>query len=126
MKSRLSTDSWQVLQALRPNVLVIVPDPQQRTHTLDAILNGSRTPVWRCESGPLSLPDREVGTLVVPDASVLTLDEQRLLLAWAERHRTTQVVTVTPVPLYPAVAAGTFLDGLYYRLNVLVITDEDY
>lgn len=125
MKSPIPTDSWQVLQVVRPNVLVIQPDPQQRSLTVNAVLERTREPVWRCQNSPLCLPPEAVGTLVVSDASVLTLAEQRELLAWAEGHRDTQIVTSSAIPLFPAVAAGTFLDGLYYRLNVVLLGDRD-
>jgi len=120
----LSGDSWRVLKAMRPNVLVIEPDASHRRRVVDKVLESSRTPVWRCESAPLALPGECVGTLLVQDACDLTGDEQRRLLDWIERHRATQVVTVAPRPLYPSVTAGTFLDGLYYRLNVLVVDER--
>lgn len=124
MKSPIPTDSWQVLQAARPNVLVIESNPQRRRLTLEALLEGCREPVWRCERPSLALPTSHVGTLVVPDVNQLTLDEQRTLLAWAESHRRTQIVTASADPLYPAVAAGAFLDGLYYRLNVILLDSQ--
>lgn len=125
MKLPIPTDSWQVLQALHPNVLIVHHDPQQRTRTVEAVLQGCRAPVWRSAGQPLSLPLNGVGTLVIDDVSVLTPDEQRALLLWVERNRTTQIVTVSPVALYPAVEAGTFLDGLYYRMNVLLVSEHD-
>ncbi len=125
MKPPIPTDSWQVLQAARPNVLVIDPDPQHRARTVEAILEGSREPVWRCPATPFALPPDTVGTLVVPDVERLTLEQQRELLAWAESHRTTQLVSISPAPLFPAVAAGTFLDSLYYRLNVVLLGADD-
>jgi hypothetical protein len=123
MKSPIPADAWQVLQAVRPNVLVIDPDPRQRSRTLAALLEGTREPVFHCHNAPLGLPQDEVGTLVVADVSCLTADEQRHLLAWAEAHRRTQIVTASPVPVFPAVAAGVFLDSLYYRINVMVLGD---
>lgn len=125
MKPPIPTDSWQVLQAARPNVLVIEPDARQRARKVEAVLEGTREPIWRCEKSPLALPADPVGTLVVPDVSRLTLEEQHELLAWAESHRSTQLVSVSPRPLFPSVAAGTFLDGLYYRLNVLLLGERD-
>lgn len=125
MKSPIPTDSWQVLQALHPNVLVVDPDPDARTRTVEAILEHSLPPVWRCERASLCLPSEAVGTLVVPDANRLTADEQRELLVWAESHRGTQIVSVSPAPLYPAVEEGTFLDRLYYRLNVVLLGPRD-
>jgi len=124
MKAPIPTDSWQVLQAVHPNVLVVDGDTQQRVRAVEAILDAARAPIWRCERRPFALPSEDVGTLVVPDVHALSDDEQRELLTWAERHKTTQIVSATPIPLYPAVSTGRFLDELYYRLNVLVIGDD--
>src|SRR5262249_2294218 len=106
---------------MRPNVLVIDPDAAHSRRVVDALLEGSRGPVWRCQAMPLSVPAEKRGTLPVQQACELTPDEQRMLLLWIEENRATQVVTVASRPLYPGVTAGTFLDGLYYRLNVLVV-----
>jgi hypothetical protein len=121
MKSPIPTDSWQVLQAAHPNVLVIQADPHLRTRTLEAVLERTREPVWRCQADVLALPHEPVGTLLLPDVSRLSLDQQRELLAWAEANRATQIVSGSPAPLFAAVASGAFLDGLYYRLNVLLL-----
>ncbi len=121
MNGDIPADSWRVLKAMRPNVLVIDPDAAHRRRMVDAVLEGSRGPIWRCEGTPLALPAEGVGTLLVQDACALSTQDQQQLLEWMEQHRTTQVITVAPRPLYPEVAAGTFLDGLYYRLNVLLV-----
>jgi hypothetical protein len=121
MNGDIPADSWRVLRAMRPNVLVIDPDATHSRRIVDAVLEGSRGPVWRCQPTPLSLPAESVGTLLVQHACHLTPDEQQMLLVWIEQNRATQVVTVASRPLYPGVTAGTFLDGLYYRLNVLVV-----
>jgi transglutaminase-like putative cysteine protease len=125
MKPPIPTGSWQVLQASRPNVLVIEPDAQRRSRTLDAVLVYVREPVWRCPEERLALPSDVVSTMVIPDVSRLTPEEQRQLLAWAESHRGTQIVTLSPIPLFPAVASGSFLDALYYRLNVILLGEQD-
>jgi Sigma-54 interaction domain len=124
MKGPIPTDCWQVLQAAHPNVLVVNRDTQLRVRAVEAILDAARAPVWRCERRPLALPSEDVGTLLVPDVHALGESEQLELLAWARRHKTAQIVTATPVHLYPAVSAGRFLDELYYRINVLVIGED--
>ena len=124
MKASIPVECWQILQAVHPNVLVVNRDTQQRVRAVEAILEGARAPIWRCERRPLALPSDEVGTLLVPDVHALGETEQLELLAWARRHKTAQIVTATPVPLYPAVSAGRFLDELYYRINVLVIGED--
>ena len=124
MKASIPSDCWQVLQAVHPNVLVVNRDTQQRARTVEAILEAARAPIWRCERRPLELPSADVGTLLVPDVHALGESEQLELLAWAGGHKTAQIVTTTPVPLYPAVRTGRFLDELYYRINVLLIGED--
>lgn len=124
MKPSIPSDCWQVLQAVHPNVLVVNRDTQQRVRAVEAILEAARAPICRCERRPLALPSEDVRTLLVPDVHALNESEQLELLAWARRHKTAQIVTATPVPLYPAVSAGRFLDELYYRINVLVIGED--
>jgi hypothetical protein len=124
MKAPIPAECWQVLQAVHPNVLVVNRDTQRRLRAVEAILDAARAPIWRCERRPLALPSDDVGTLLVPDVHALGESEQLELLVWARRHKTAQIVTATPVPLFPAVTAGRFLDELYYRINVLVIGDD--
>ena len=124
MKAPIPAECWQVLQAVHPNVLVVNRDTQRRVRAVEAILEAARAPIWRCERRPLTLPSEEVATLLVPDVHALGESEQLELLVWARRHKTAQIVTATPVPLYPAVTAGRFLDELYYRINVLVIGED--
>jgi len=121
MNNGIPADSWRVLKAMRPNVLLIEPDAGHCRRVIDAVLEGSRAPIWRCEGTPLALPADGVGTLLLHGVATLTSDEQRRLLGWIERNRATQVITVAECPLFPGVTAGTFLDGLYYRLNVLLV-----
>jgi len=124
MKASIPSECWQVLQVVHPNVLVVNRNTQQRVRALETILETARAPIWRCECRPLALPSEDVGTLLVPDVHVLGESEQLELLAWARRHKTVQIVTATPVPLYAAVSAGRFLDELYYRINVLLIGED--
>jgi len=124
MKAPIPAECWQVLQAVHPNVLVVNRDTQRRVRAVEAILEAARAPIWRCERRPLTLPSEEVATLLVPDVHALGESEQLELLVWARRPKTAQIVTATPVPLYPAVTAGRFLDELYYRINVLVIGED--
>jgi DNA-binding NtrC family response regulator len=61
------------------------------------------------------------GTLLIEEVQDLDAPGQVELLRWFEYESTslTLVVALTCVPLYPRVQAGTFLDVLYYRLNVI-------
>jgi len=68
------------------------------------------------------LPAIERGTLVIEDIERLDLDAQRALVAWLEGHASrVRVITLATGDLFASVAAGTFIDQLYYRLNTIVV-----
>ena len=61
------------------------------------------------------------GTLLIEELQELDVTGQVELLRWFEYESSalTLVIALTCLPLYPRVQAGTFLDVLYYRLNVI-------
>ena len=65
----------------------------------------------------LPLPSITKGTLMVTDLVGATLEEQRVLLEWLNAPRAVRVITLSEVPLFDFVVAGTLLEQLYYRLN---------
>lgn len=70
----------------------------------------------------LDLPLARHGTLVVVDAAALTLAQQIELHDWLNAGRGgVQVVSITSQPLWPLVEQGRFLEGLFYRLNVITL-----
>src|SRR5262245_13910912 len=101
MNAEIPDDSWRVLQSMRPNVLVIDPDADHRDLVVDAVLEGSRAPLWRCDASHLDLPPEQVGTLLLDGVDGLDAAAQRQLLAWMERNRATQIIAVAPRPVYP-------------------------
>ena len=63
-----------------------------------------------------------VGTFVIYDLESLTCEEQDALHRWLlSGHGRARVVSTASESLFPMVEAGTFNDGLYYRLNVMTI-----
>jgi hypothetical protein len=71
---------------------------------------------------PLALPSAPVGTLFLADVSALTLEEQCRVHDWlGECSSHTQVISTSATSLMPMVAAGSFLEALYYRLNTVYI-----
>jgi transcriptional regulator of aromatic amino acid metabolism len=72
-------------------------------------------------SGCLDLPERgSGGTLIIGDVSTLSIEQQIALYDWMDdRQHPVQVISITSVPLLPLVRSGRFLEGLFYRLNVL-------
>ena len=74
--------------------------------------------------GELRLPQRRIGTLLLYDVSALTLSQQITLYDWMnDTSRGVQVISMTSAPLMPLVNSGLFLEGLYYRLNVVYLME---
>jgi transcriptional regulator of aromatic amino acid metabolism len=72
--------------------------------------------------GPLDLPLAKHGTVVLADASALTIEQQIELHDWLNAgHGGVQLVSITSQPIWPLVEAGRFLEGLFYRLNVVTL-----
>jgi DNA-binding NtrC family response regulator len=63
---------------------------------------------------------------VVADASRMTLPQQIELYDWLNAGRgAVQIVSITSEPIWPLVEAGRFLEGLFYRLNVVTLEASD-
>jgi transcriptional regulator of acetoin/glycerol metabolism len=111
----------RVLESTHPTLLLVGADA-----AVDAALltwrSTYRQPVttnWAAD--PLALPTLpSSGTLILRDVGALSLEKQQLLLAWlGDARGGTQVITTSRRPLWPRLESGTFLDELYYRLNVV-------
>ena len=106
-------------QQRHPNLLVTchgvpVDDVVQR------LMDFCAPPYHVCSlPGTSALPATRGGTLFVADAGLLTLRQQMELFDWMATGRDTQVVSITELPLGRLVGNGDFLDGLFYRLNVV-------
>ena len=113
-------DDWSLLQASHPNVLVSGPRDATQACLL-ALTPSLQAPVHdgsACDALPTM---RTGGSLILRDVDALDSEQQHQLLRWLNdpRNGQTQVISVTAAPLYAAVRTGTFLDPLYYRLNVV-------
>jgi hypothetical protein len=113
-------DDWLVLLAAQPNVLL--SGPRDATHAfILAVTPYLREPVRCSVAGDalLSLPATD-GTMILRDVDALDHEQQQQFLHWLDdpQNGRTQVVSITAAPLYAAVRTGTFLERLYYRLNV--------
>jgi len=73
--------------------------------------------------GRLALPSQPVGTLLLENVAALALAQQIRLHDWMSGSRT-QVISVVFAPLYPMVERGEFLEGLFYRLNMVTLEAE--
>jgi hypothetical protein len=106
----------------RLNLLLTGP-----TDVADAFVTALRPhiqdPVVLLRAGePLVLPSAPLGTLFLADVGALTCEEQHQLHEWLEeRSSCTQVISMSPSSLMPMIAAGRFLDVLYYRLNTIYV-----
>jgi transcriptional regulator of aromatic amino acid metabolism len=72
--------------------------------------------------GLFDLPLAKRGTVVIADASAMTLPQQIELYDWLNAGRgAVQMVSVTSKSIWPLVEEGRFLEGLFYRLNVITL-----
>jgi transcriptional regulator of aromatic amino acid metabolism len=72
--------------------------------------------------GELDLPLARYGTVIVSDAAALTLAQQIELHDWLNAGRgRVQIISIASRPLWPLVEEGRFLEGLFYRLNVVTL-----
>jgi transcriptional regulator of aromatic amino acid metabolism len=72
--------------------------------------------------GHLYLPPTPGGTLLLNDVSRLTLAQQIEVFDWLTLMRGgTQVAAISSTPLAALVQNGEFLEGLYYRLNMVTV-----
>jgi hypothetical protein len=113
---------WSLLCDRRPNVLVSGPGEAARAfvHAMRPYL---QSPVHSLACRDLfDLPAGE-GTLILEGLDALGGDQQAALLRWLDdpQHGHTQVISLTPSPLYNLVERATFSNALYYRLNVIYL-----
>jgi transcriptional regulator of aromatic amino acid metabolism len=105
----------------RPALLVVCREGGSHA-VVDSMMTWCAPPVHRCElPGYLDLPLARNGTLVLTNAAALTLEQQIELYDWLDADRAVQVVSVTSKPIWPLVEEGRFLEGLFYRLNVVTL-----
>jgi len=84
-----------------------------------------RRPVkWMRRGAPFALPREEVGALILSDVGALGPQEQTGLMAWIDAHPHTTIVSTTAHPLFAFVTRELFDADLYYRLNVLLFSDD--
>jgi hypothetical protein len=104
----------------RPNVLLLGP-PDANDAALDQLAALCREPVHPLNpANRMPWPDR--GTVVLRQVTDLDVDEQQAVYEWlTERNPCVQVVSTAGPSIYAAVAAGTFLPDLFYRLNVVTV-----
>ncbi len=117
----LTAEEWRIVRVAPVNMLLVDPDGLAAM-VVDAIWPDLCQPieVWHPASGQALPRAGCAGTLIVQDVDTLPRDDQRAMCDWLEMAAgRTRVVSTTRQPLFPLVAAGTFEESLYYRLNIL-------
>ena len=112
---------WVTLRELRPNLLVTCGHVEIEAITKH-LMAFCAPPFHVCPMGTLRLPSATTGTLFVEGVAELTLTQQIVLNDWISAgHDRVQIVSLTPAPLWPLVENGEFLEGLFFRLNVVCL-----
>jgi hypothetical protein len=117
----VTEEEWRVARGGTASLLLAGPNAVVEA-ILDALRPHFREPVevWNPGSGLVLSPDGGTGTLILRDVSAMPRDDQHRLCDWlAVTAGRTRVVSTTRQPLFPLLEAGTFVETLYYRLNVL-------
>jgi hypothetical protein len=106
----------------RPNLLIWCPDVDTES-VVRRLIQMCTPPIHVGLPDRWELPSRSVRTLLLHDVAALTVVQQVELFDWVSDHvGITQVISVSSAPLHPLVEDGRFLEGLFYRLNVVHVT----
>jgi transcriptional regulator of acetoin/glycerol metabolism len=104
----------------QPNVLIHCSE-DAKAFVASQASEWCRAPFHVCRlPGPLSLPEKG-GTVLLNDVATLTLNQQIQLFDWMSGHVTAHVVSITSADICGLIEDGEFLEGLYYRLNTLLV-----
>ena len=116
---------WQSVRTRRCNVL-LVGAPEATAAALSLLRPHLREPIVRTLPGvPLDLERGMNGTVVLEAVSELGAEDQSRMLRWLdETNDRAQTISTTTTPLFPLVVRGLFDEGLYYRLNSVLLRVE--
>jgi hypothetical protein len=109
-------EALSILRKGRPNMLVV----GDADTFLEQIRPNLVPPVacWTPNDAS-TRPTTSFRTLIVRDVDDLRLPQDDWL---TDLSADVQIISTTKAPLFPAVQRGAFPDGLYYRLNVVMLT----
>jgi len=104
----------------RPNLLIVCAREEIEA-VVSRVMGLCTGPVHAHKlPGELSLPEEMTGTLLLWDVAQLTRGQQVFLHDWiTNRPPDARVISITAAPLLPLVEDGQFLEGLFYRINVV-------
>ena len=110
------------LHGRRPNLLVNCAATEVY-QVASELVRWCATPVVMCGMpGWLDLPPEHEGTLLITRVEEMTVDQQIGLFDWmTHAHPNVQVISVATTRLDHLVKDGRFLEGLFYRLNVVQV-----
>jgi hypothetical protein len=120
--SEYGVRDWHIARTNHFHILVTgAADAVERS--LEVLMPHLAPPVCCWTPDALLPTPRDVRTVVIRNVDALSAERQRDLLSWLEEAAVapTRVVSTTTVPLFQRVAAGLFLDALYYRLNTVML-----
>lgn len=106
----------------RPNLL-IVNERASMGDVLQQLTSVCESPHWICRFPcTFDAPPAFKGTVVLGNIEQMTLGQQLDLFDWLSCKPTdTQVVSITRAPMTELIEDGRFLEGLYFRLNTVVV-----
>jgi hypothetical protein len=113
---------WLTMRDRRPNLMVVARDLP-----LDAVADRLKSvcapPILpSILPGRLHLPASRSGTVLLQNVAALSIPQQIALNDWIdEGHGQAQILSITAKPLWTVVQNGDFLEGLFYRLNVVCL-----
>lgn len=110
------------LRDKRPHLMIVAHGLSLDAVT-DRLMVACRQPVLPSVlPGRLHLPASRRGTVLLQNVAALSLSQQIVLTNWIdEGDSDAQIVSISPTPLWQLVKDGDFLEGLFYRLNVICL-----
>jgi hypothetical protein len=118
-----SEAEWQrflTAERPRPNLLIVCASEEMEA-VVSRVMGLCQEPLHaRQLPGELALAKEMTGTLLLWDVAQLTRGQQMFLHDWiTNRPPDAQVISITAAPLLPLVEDGQFLEGLFYRINIV-------
>jgi hypothetical protein len=107
----------------RPNMLIVVGDGEIEPVVHRVLATSAQPVVTSLLPGRLLLPDVNHATILLLNVTALSRPQQEELFEWLGRGTPGQVVSLEAGDLWPAVQRGDFSTALYYRLNVVCVSD---
>jgi DNA-binding NtrC family response regulator len=106
----------------RPNLMIVNEGASLGT-VLEQLSGVCETPLAICRfPGHFDIEPGVKGTVVLANIEQMTLGQQLQLFDWlSHKDSETQVVSITRAPMTDLIEDGRFLEGLYFRLNTVVI-----